>query len=142
MAFTRDLAGLHVLFLGPLLRSAVSFQQLAALLGVRVSQHAVTMAERTSCQAALRTADVIYIQSLSDVVYDAPDLNSGRQGPALPPWMIDAITESGAPVMHALPRGPELPDSLMWGESSLVAQQVEHGLPVRSAILRWLIEPT
>lgn len=141
-AFSRDLTDLRVLFLGPLLRSALSFRHLAELLGVRVAQHAVTTAERTTSEAAVRSADVVYIQSLSDVDYNAPDLNAGHPGPALPPWMIDAITDAGAAVMHALPRGLELPDSLMWGESSLVARQIEHGLPVRSAILRWLIEPT
>lgn len=140
--FSRDLTGLHALFLGPLLRSAVSFQQLAELLGVRVSQHAVRTAERSSCEAAVRSADVVYIQSLSEVDYARPHLNSGHEGPALPSWLIDAIVDAGTKVMHALPRGPELPDSLMWCERSLVAGQIAHGLPVRSAILRWLLAPT
>lgn len=140
--FDRDLAGLHVLFLGPLLRSAVSFEQLATMLGVRVSQQAVTTGDRADCRKAIAAADVVYVQSLSDVAYDAPNLNAGREGPPLPSWAIDAIVDAGAPIMHALPRGPELPDDLMWGGRSLVTRQLECGLPLRSAILRWVVSPT
>jgi aspartate carbamoyltransferase catalytic subunit len=42
--------------------------------------------------------------------------------------------------MHALPRGPELPDSLMSSKRSLVDKQVDNGLSMRSTVLRWLIE--
>jgi aspartate carbamoyltransferase catalytic subunit len=145
-AFRRDITGLQVLFLGPLLRSAVSFRELAAMLGVGVSQWGVATdaprGERLRCRAALQAADVIYIQALSDTDYDGPDLNPGARGRALPEWTVDAIDRSKARIMHALPRGPELPDSLMWDNHSLVAQQVEYGLPVRSAVLRWLVQPS
>jgi aspartate carbamoyltransferase catalytic subunit len=145
-AFRDDIAGLQVLFLGPLLRSAVSFRELAAMLGVVVSQCGVATdapgGERLRCRAALQAADVIYVQSLSDTEYDGPDLNAGSRGPALPEWTVDAIVRSKAFIMHALPRGPELPDSLMWDKRSLVAQQVAYGLPVRSAVLRWLVAPS
>jgi aspartate carbamoyltransferase catalytic subunit len=145
-AFGRDIRGLRVLFLGPLLRSAVSFRELGDMLGMDVSQWGIETdpprGDRLRCQAALRAADVIYVQSLSDTDYDGADLNAGSRGRALPEWTVDAILRSKAFVMHALPRGPELPDSLMWGDQSLVAQQVEDGLAVRSAILRWLVQPS
>jgi aspartate carbamoyltransferase catalytic subunit len=139
-----DLSGLRVLFLGPLLRSALSFRQLAAVLGVDVSQLEVVAGgsrdERLRYRAEILAADVIYVQSLSDTRYDAPQLNTGARGPALPRWMIAAILESKAFIMHALPRGPELPDGLMHDERSLVSKQVELGLSVRSAVLRWLVQ--
>jgi aspartate carbamoyltransferase catalytic subunit len=143
--FSRDLGGLHVLFLGPLLRSAVSFRALGAMLGIRVSERRVaadaSRDERLRCRAELRAADVIYVQSLSDTRYDAPNLNAGPHGPALPEWTVDAIAGCEAFIMHALPRGPELPDSLMWDRRSLVRRQVDLGLPVRGAVLRWLVQP-
>jgi len=83
---------------------------------------------------------VVYVQSLSDTNYDGPDLNAAPRGRALPEWTVEAIAGSKAFIMHALPRGPELPDSLMCDERSLVPQQVEQGVPVRSAVLRWLVQ--
>lgn len=145
-AFGHDISGLHVLFIGALLRSAVCFQRLAAVLDVRVTQCRVdgdaSQPERARCQAELQAADVIYVQSLSTTDYSGPDLNRGPRGPALPRWTVDAISRSKGRIMHALPRGPELPDSLMWAERSLVAAQVEHGFSMRSAVLRWLVEPS
>lgn len=133
-AFDGDLSGRHVVFLGPLLRSARSFRALAATLGVVVSQRDV--AEPTK----LETADVIYVQSLSATNYTAPGLNAAPRGPALPKWAIEAIDASDAFVMHALPRGPELPDSLIATDRSLVMAQLQHGLAMRSAVLRWLVQ--
>jgi len=133
-AFDGDLSGRHVVFLGPLLRSARSFRALAAMLGVVVSQCDVT--EPTK----LELADAIYVQSLSATDYTAPGLNAAPRGPALPEWTIEAIGASDAFLMHALPRGPELPDSLMVTDRSLVAAQLQHGLPMRSAVLRWLVQ--
>jgi aspartate carbamoyltransferase catalytic subunit len=144
-AFRPDVAGLRVLFLGPLLRSAVSFRELAALLEVDVAQHDVSAdaspETRAQCCAEINAADVVYVQSLSSTSYVAPQLNTGPSGPALPGWAADAIRGSSALVMHALPRGPELPDDLIGDERSLVRQQVEQGLPLRSAVLRWLVRP-
>jgi aspartate carbamoyltransferase catalytic subunit len=145
-AVRRDLTGLRVIFLGPLLRSAVSFEQLARMLGVEVSQVRIASDEpgqkRVKQRAEVRAADVIYVQSLSDTRYDRADLNTAPRGPALPEWVLDEILGSDGFIMHALPRGSELPDSLMGNERSLVAQQVEQGLPVRSAILRLLARPS
>jgi aspartate carbamoyltransferase catalytic subunit len=145
-AFRRDISGLHVLFVGSLLRSAECFRKLAAVLGVRVTQCGVdadpSQDELLRCQAEFYAADVIYIQSLSDTDYSGPDLNIGPSGPALPQWTADAVDRSSGLIMHALPRGPELPDSLMWNKRSLVAEQVEHGLSMRSAVLRWLVHPS
>jgi aspartate carbamoyltransferase catalytic subunit len=145
-AFRRDIAGLRVLFLGPLLRSAVSFRALAAMLRVDVFQCDVAADAsgdvRAGCRAKIEAADVVYVQSLSDTNYEGADLNTVPEGRALPDWTIDAIAGSKAFIMHALPRGPELPDSLMWDERSLVSQQVEKGLAVRSAVLRWLALPS
>lgn len=142
-AFRRDIAGLRVVFLGPLLRSAISFRELAVILNVEVSQCDVAAdaspAVRTRCQHAIDAGDVVYIQSLDDTSYDRPHLNADSLGPALPDWAIAAVGESQASILHALPRGPELPDALMWGERSLVQLQIEQGLPVRSALLRWLL---
>jgi aspartate carbamoyltransferase catalytic subunit len=144
-AFGRDLGGLRVLFLGPLLRSAVSFRTLGPILGVEVLQHDVaagaSRAERLRAGAEIEAADVVYIQSLSDTSYAESDLNSGPTGPALPGWMVKAIDETEAYIMHALPRGPELPDRIMRDRRSLVADQVHYGLAVRAAVLRWLIDP-
>jgi len=144
--FQTAIEGIRVLFLGPLLRSAVSFRELAAMLEVDVSQHDIAQNmsrdERLRCRSELRMADVIYVQSLSDTRYDGPNLNDSSRGPALPEWAVDAILQSNAFIMHALPRGPEMPDSLMWHERSLVSQQVERGLSVRSAVLRWLVQPS
>lgn len=140
-AFGRELDGLHVVFLGPLLRSALSFVGLAAILGLHVSQHDLASSDQAACVDLLRAADVVYIQSLSDVDYEGAELNAGGDGPALPDWAMEAIQACDASVMHALPRGAELPDSLMWSERSLVTRQLECGLAVRSAILRWLVEP-
>jgi aspartate carbamoyltransferase catalytic subunit len=143
-AFGGDLRGLRVVFLGPLLRSAVSFRELAPMLGIDTPQLGVPFGAspeaRLRCEAELRTADVIYVQSLSKTSYDGPGLNDSPRGPALPDWMLDAILASDARIMHALPRGPELPDMLMHDRRSLVARQVELGLPVRSAVLRWLVD--
>ena len=132
-ALRRDLDGLHVLFLGPLLRSARSFAALGALLGIVVSQR--DLAE----PVAIDAADVIYVQSLSGTDYTATDLNTGSSEPALPEWAIDGIGSSSALLMHALPRGREFPDHWLASDRSLVAAQVEHGLAVRSAVLRWLV---
>ena len=144
--FGRDISGLHVLFVGTLLRSALCFRTLADALGVRVTQCAVdgdaSQVESLRCRAELQAADVIYVQSLSDTDYSGPDLNSGPCGPALPRWTVDAIGRCEGRIMHALPRGPELPDSLMWDKRSLVAAQMEHGLSMRSAVLRWLVQPS
>ena len=143
-AFRRDLAGLRILFLGPLLRSAVSFFELAATLKLDVSQRDVptsaSPAMRARYRAEIEGADVVYIQSLSDTSYNSPDLNLYASGPALPEWTVEAIDGSNAHIMHALPRGAELPDGLMWDRRSLVTQQLEQGLPVRSSILRWLAQ--
>ena len=143
-AFSHDIDGLRVLFLGSLLRSAVSFRALAAILGIEMLQHDLPehmpSQDRAHCRALLASADVVYIQSMSDTAYDRPQLTDGRTGRALPPWAIDAILDADAFVMHALPRGPELPDGLMWHERSLVTRQVEQGMAVRSALLRWLVE--
>ncbi|MBS1871016.1 MAG: hypothetical protein JSS99_15295 [Actinobacteria bacterium] len=146
-AFGRDVSGLHVFFVGTLLRSAVCFRKLAAVLDIRVTECRVdavaSQSERLRYQTELQAADVIYVQSLSATDYGAPDLNCpSPHGPALPQWTVDAIGRSEGRIMHALPRGPELPDSLMWGERSLVAAQVEHGFSMRSATLRWLVQPS
>jgi aspartate carbamoyltransferase catalytic subunit len=142
-AFERDLTGLRVLFLGPLLRSALSFLELAAMLGVDVAQcdvsASVSPVARSQCQAEILAADVVYVQSLSDTSYTSPDLNLHTSGPPLPDWTLEAIVGSRALIMHALPRGAELPDSLMRSGRSLVSRQVEQGMPVRSSILRWLV---
>jgi aspartate carbamoyltransferase catalytic subunit len=132
--FNGNLSGRHVVFLGPLLRSARSFRALGAMLGVVVSQCDVTE------PAELEAADVIYVQSLSATDYTGPGLNAAPRGPALPASTIEAIGASDAFLMHALPRGPELPDSLMATDRSLVAAQLHHGLPMRSAVLRWLMQ--
>jgi len=143
-AFGRDVSGLHVLFVGTFLRSAECFQKLAPVLGVRVTQCGVdadpSPDERSRCQAELHAADVIYIQSLSGTDYSASNLNRGLSGPGLPRWAADAVDRSSGRIMHALPRGAELPDSWMWNERSLVAEQVEYGLSMRSAVLRLLVE--
>jgi aspartate carbamoyltransferase catalytic subunit len=144
-AFRGDISGLHVLFVGALLRSAECFRNLAAVLGVRVTQCGVDadaqQNELLRRQEELQAADVIYIQSLSNTDYNVPDLNCGTCGPTLPEWVADAIDRSSALIMHALPRGPELPDRLMSHKRSLVAEQVENGLSMRSSVLRWLVQP-
>jgi aspartate carbamoyltransferase catalytic subunit len=143
-AFRRDVSGLRVTYVGAFLRSALCFRKLSPMLGVNVTQCEVnagtSRGEILRRQAELVAADVIYVQSLSDADYCAPDLDRGTRGPCLPSWAVSAIEESSGRIMHALPRGPELPDSLMWDARSLVSAQVANGLPVRSAILRWLIE--
>jgi aspartate carbamoyltransferase catalytic subunit len=142
--FGHDISGLRILFVGTLLRSALCFRTLADALGVCVTQCTVdadpSRVESMRCRAELQAADVIYVQSLSDTDYSGPDLNGGPCGPALPRWTVDAIGRCKGRIMHALPRGPELPDSLMWDKRSLVAAQMEYGLPVRSAVLRWLVQ--
>jgi aspartate carbamoyltransferase catalytic subunit len=144
--FRRDISGIHVMFLGTLLRSAECFRKLGATLGVRVTQCGVdadaSEDELLRCQAELQTADLIYVQSLSNMNYSGPGLNCGPCGRGLPPWVAEAIDRSSGRIMHALPRGPELPDSLMWSKRSLVAEQVENGLSIRSAVLRWLLKPS
>ncbi|MDA0185760.1 hypothetical protein OJ997_35980 [Solirubrobacter phytolaccae] len=135
-AFDGDLAGRRVVFLGPMLRSARSFRALAAMLGVVLSECDVTARPQ---RGMLEAADVLYIQSLSATDYTVPGLNAAPPGPALPEWAVEAIRVSDARLMHALPRGPELPDDLMPTGRSLVAVQVELGMPVRCAVLRWLV---
>ena len=143
-AFGGRLQGLRILFLGPLLRSAVSFSELATNIQVEVLQRDVEFNSsrqlREQCEADIQAANVVYIQSLSDTSYNRPNLNSRPSGPALPEWLLEAIERASGFIMHALPRGPELPDRLMYSERSLIEQQVECGLPMRSAILRWLVE--
>jgi aspartate carbamoyltransferase catalytic subunit len=138
----RDIAGLRVLFLGPLLRSALSFRELAVILDFDVAQQDIAAdaprEARARCVTHIAAADVVYVQSLSDTSYDAPELNVSPRGPHLPEWTLSALREANASIMHALPRGPELPDSLMWSARSLVSHQVRNGMPVRSAVLRWL----
>ena len=144
-AFRRDLSGLHVLFVGALLRSAECFRKVALKLDVRVTQMGVDVDPPREVlrqyEADLRAADVVYVQSLGDTDYATAALNSARCGPGLPQWVVDAINRSDGVIMHALPRGPELPDALMWSTRSLVADQVENGLPMRSAVLRWMMRP-
>jgi aspartate carbamoyltransferase catalytic subunit len=140
-----EVAGLRMLFLGDeLQRAGVSFGELAAPLGIHVS-HCQMPAEATPEQQeqAMRqvmTADIVYIQSLSRTDYGTPHLNADPYGPALPPGVVDSIVRSKALVMHALPRGAELPDELLHSPQSIVMNQVEFGMPVRSAILRWLTD--
>lgn len=145
-AFRRDIAGIHVVFIGTFLRSAECFRKLGTTLGVRVTQCGVeadaSQDEFLRCQAELQAADLIYIQSLSDIDYSRPELNHSLCGRGLPQWAAEAIDRSGGCIMHALPRGPELPNSLMWSKRSLVAEQVKNGLSIRSAVLRWLIQPS
>jgi len=138
-----DLTGLRVLFLGDtLLRSAESFRELASTLGVMVSHRAVAVESSVNgiphWDEELGKADVVYVQSLSGTDYLTARLNVGDRGPALPPAVTGAVSRSDALIMHALPRGPELSDELMRDRRCLVSKQVEHGLPVRSAVLRWL----
>jgi aspartate carbamoyltransferase catalytic subunit len=139
-----EIAGLTVLFLGDvLLRSQESFRELTAHLGMVVSHCPVSgedASERHSgIEDQILAADVVYIQSLSSTDYSRPHLNVHPDGPALPPRVVDSIARSRGLIMHALPRGPELPDSLMHDPRCLVTQQVECGLTVRSAVLRWLL---
>jgi aspartate carbamoyltransferase catalytic subunit len=142
--FPQGVAGLNVTFVGKFLRSAQCFRKVASPLGIHVSQCRVSPdASRTGLStggAQIQAADVIYVQSLSETDYGVPNLNSGSPGRVLPPWALEAVERSRGLVMHALPRGPELPDSLMWSRRSLVSRQVEHGLAVRGAVLRWLVE--
>lgn len=143
-SFPQGVAGLNVTFVGRFLRSAQCFRKLVSPLGIDVSQCRICPdafeGELQSSGAQIQAADVIYVQSLSETDYGVPNLNSGSPGPALPPWALEAVKRSNGLVMHALPRGPELPDSLMWSRRSLVPRQVENGLLVRGAILRWLVE--
>ena len=145
-AFRPDISGIHVVFIGTLLRSAECFRKLGDTLGVHVTQCGVDADvprdEIIRRQAEIQLADLIYIQSLSGMDYGGPELNCSPRGRGLPQWAAEAIDRSGGRIMHALPRGPELPDSLMWGKRSLVAQQVGNGLSIRSAVLRWLIQPS
>ncbi len=142
--FGRNISGLRVLFVGALLRSAECFRVIANQLGVQVIQCGIEPdASRQVLpryETEFQTADVIYLQSLSDTDYTTPSLNFGPRGPALPRWATEAVERSTGRIMHALPRGPELPDGLMWSKRSLVAEQVKNGLALRSAVLRWLIQ--
>lgn len=143
--FSNELDGVRVLFLGPLLRSAISFVALSAVLGMQTFQTdppaPLSSEEQDEVRSLIDAADVVYIQSMSGTCYEQATLNDGPIGRELPQWVLNAITESRACIMHALPRGPELPDRLMWHQRSLIADQVEHGVAVRSAVLRWLVEP-
>lgn len=130
-----DLMGLKIVFLGDLLRSAESFRELATHFGIVVS-HCSVSADVVGDR--ILAADVVYIQSLSSTDYSSSHLNGDSYGPALPARVADAVARSSAFVMHALPRGPELSDSLMHDSRCLVAKQIECGLPIRSAVLRWL----
>lgn len=139
-----EVAGLSMLFLGDnLQRTGISFGDLAAHLGIGVSHCRVsveaTPAQRKQIAHEVMIADIVYIQSLSRTDYSTPRLNADPYGPALPPEVADSIIRSKALVMHALPRGPELPDQLLHSRQSIVMKQVEFGMPVRSAVLRWLM---
>jgi len=144
-ALDGEVARLRMLFLGDeLQRAGVSFGELAGPLGIDAS-HCPLPADATPEQqqeavGQVMTADVIYIQSLSRTDYGTPNLNDDPYGPALPPEVVDSIVRSKALVMHALPRGAELPDELLHSRQSIVMKQVESGMPVRSAILRWLTD--
>jgi aspartate carbamoyltransferase catalytic subunit len=134
-----DTTGVTVLFLGDaLLRSQESFRELTTHLGIVVS-HCAVSGEDESVEDQILAADVVYIQSLSSTDYRSPHLNVDPHGPALPARLADSIARSRALIMHALPRGPELPDSLMNDRRCIVTKQVECGLPVRSAVLRWVM---
>lgn len=140
-----DAVGLTVLFVGDsLLRSAESFRELAAHLGIVVSHCPVAMdasrERHLRVEDQILAADVVYIQSLSNTDYSSPHLNITPYGPALPPQIADSIARSSALIMHPLPRGPELPDSLMHSRRCLATKQMECGMPVRSAVLRWLMD--
>jgi aspartate carbamoyltransferase catalytic subunit len=139
-----DIAGLTILFLGDaLLRSQESFRELTTHLGIVVSHCPVSTEDESerypSVEDRILAADVVYIQSLSSTDYGSPHLNLYPHGPALPTRVADSIARSHALIMHALPRGPELPDSLLHDPRCLVTKQIECGLPVRSAVLRWLL---
>ena len=134
-----DTAGVTVLFLGDaLLRSAESFRELTAHLGMVVSHRAVS-GDDWGLEEEVLAADVVYIQSLSRTDYTSAQLNAYPHGPALPARVAESIARSNALIMHALPRGPELPDNLMRDRRCIVAKQIECGMPVRSAVLRWLL---
>lgn len=139
----RDVSTLRILLIGDTgLRSASSFRALADMLGITVSN--CDAGEVSSDQArkrgvaALRSADVIYIKPQGGTDYESPCLNAGDVGRPLPPWAVEAIAESSGHIMHALPRGPELPDALMRDARCLVPKQIECGVLVRSAVLRWM----
>ena len=139
-----DLAGLTVLFLGDaLLRSQESFREFTAHLGIVVSRCSVSEKDGSErypgVEDQILAADVVYVQSLSSTDYGSPHLNVYPHGPALPARVADSIARSRALIMHALPRGPELPDSLMHDPRCLVSKQIECGQPVRSAVLRWVL---
>lgn len=139
-----DVAGLTMLYLGDdLQRTGASFRELAGQLGIhvyhcRVSAEATPEQHRRAARQVV-AADIVYIQSLSRTDYSTPDLNIEPYGPALPPEVVDSIVRSKALVMHALPRGPELPDELLHSPQCIAMKQVEFGMPLRSAVLRWLI---
>lgn len=140
-----EVADLTMLYLGDdLQRTGASFRELAAQMGINVFHCRVsppaTPEQHQQVARQVMAADVVYIQSLSRTDYTTPDLNVEPYGPALPTEIVDAIVRSKAFVMHALPRGPELPDELMHSPQCIAMKQVEFGMPVRSAVLRWLMD--
>jgi aspartate carbamoyltransferase catalytic subunit len=145
MAIQDDIQAIHVLSLGDCgLRSARSFEQLSLLLGFATRRFVPPPHPDASIRdeylKLLKWADVVYIKPISSVDYEAANLNRGEVGDQFPTWVLDPLLDANVYLMHALPRGSEFPDQLMQHERCLTTKQLQYGLVVRSAVLRWMLE--
>jgi aspartate carbamoyltransferase catalytic subunit len=145
MAIPEDTQPIHVLILGDYgLRSARSFEQLSLLLGISTRRFVPPSQPAASTHdeywKLLRWADVVYIKPKSSVNYEVANLNQGEIGDRFPAWVLDPLLDAGVYLMHALPRGAEFPDRIMQHERCLAAKQLQCGLAVRGAVLRWILE--
>jgi aspartate carbamoyltransferase catalytic subunit len=144
-ATRRELESTRILFLGDdTLRAARSLEQLAGLLGIATQRFDPpldpTGSTRRRYDELIDWADVVYIKPTGSVDYRSSNLNLGQVGDRFPVWVLERLLEADVYVMHALPRGAELPDALMRQPRCLAAKQVECGLAVRSAVLRWALQ--
>ena len=144
MAIPEDIRGTRVLILGDCgLRGAQSFEQLSLLLGVSTRRFVPPPRPAASTHdeygKLLRWADVVYIKPKGSVDYEAANLNRGEVGDQFPMWVLDPLLDAGVYLMHALPRGAEFPDRFMQHERCLAKTQLQCGLAVRGAVLRWIL---
>jgi aspartate carbamoyltransferase catalytic subunit len=140
-----DIRGTHVLILGDCgLRSAQSFEHLSLLLGISTKRFVPpphpALSTRDEYRKLLSWADIVYIKPKGTVNYEAADVNRGEVGDRFPTWVLDPLLDAGVYLMHALPRGAEFPDRFMQHERCLATTQLQCGLAVRGAVLRWIVE--
>jgi hypothetical protein len=133
----------RVLLLGNgALRSARSFRELSAVVGIDVREFRLPKQDsdeaREHYERLLAWAEIVYFKPYGSVDYGLPDVNSGSIGIEFPGWVVVRLQDVDAYFMHALPRGAEFPDALMRDHRSLVTRQLEAGVAVRGATLRWV----